>query len=113
MKTVDYYYDFVSPFSYLAMTQIPRLMREYADVAEFRGHAFNMWEARLAAGNTGPSNREIPARLKVLMDDAKRYAKRYGVPLKQPSSFDANRLNRGVYVAREMGREFEYLTMRQ
>ena len=109
MKIVDYYYDFISPFAYLAVTQIPRLMKEYADVAEFRGHAFNLWEARLAAGNTGPSNREIPRRLKVLMDDATRYAKRYGVPLKQPVSFDAKRLNRGVYVARDMGKEMEYM----
>ena len=29
MKIVDYYYDFISPFAYLAVTQIPRLMEEY------------------------------------------------------------------------------------
>ena len=109
-KIVDYYYDFISPFAYLAVTQIPRLMKEYADVAEFRGHAFTMWEARLAAGNTGPSNREMPKRLNVLMADANRYAKRYGVPLKQTTSFDAKRINRGVYVARDLGKEMEYMT---
>jgi len=109
MKIVDYYYDFISPFAYLAVTQIPRLQKEFADVAEFRGHAFNLWEARLAAGNTGPSNRDMPRRLKVMMDDANRYAKRYGVPLKQPVSFDAKRLNRGVYVARDLGKEMEYM----
>ncbi len=109
MKIVDYYYDFISPFAYLAVTQIPRLMKEYADVAEFRGHAFNLWDARLAAGNTGPSNRDMPRRLKVMMADATRYAKRYGVPLKQPGSFDAKRINRGVYVARDLGKEMDYM----
>ena len=109
MKIVDYYYDFISPFAYLAVTQIPRLMKEYADVAEFRGHAFNLWDARLAAGNTGPSNREMPRRLAVMMADATRYAKRYGVPLEQPVSFDAKRINRGMYVARDLGKEMEYM----
>lgn len=111
MKTVHYYFDFMSPYSYLACTQIPGLVQEYEGIAKFEGHPFNMWEARLAAGNTGPSNREMPARSKVLMADVARWSKRYGVPVVPPKSFDTERLNRGFLVAQGSHKDVDYLAL--
>lgn len=109
MKTVHYYFDLMSPYSYLACTQIPRLVETYKGVAVFEGHPFNMWEARLAAGNNGPSNRDMPARARALMADVARWSKRYGVPVAPPKSFNTDRVNRGFLVARERGDAVAYL----
>lgn len=103
MLVVDFYFDFMSPYAYLACTQIARLSETYKGVATFRCHAFDMWAARLAAGNNGPSNREQPAKSAVLMADMARWAKRYGIPLKGPSGLKSERLNRGFIVADERG----------
>lgn len=110
MKTVHYYFDFMSPYAYLALTQIPRLVETYKGIARFEGHSFNMWQARLAAGNNGPSNRDMPARARVLMADVARWSKRYGVPVVPPKGFDTERLNRGFLVAKQKGDPVAYLT---
>lgn len=110
MKTVHFYFDFMSPYAYLAGTQIPRLIESHRGGALVEGHPFDMWAARLAAGNNGPSNREIPARMKVLMADVARWAKRYGVPIAPPKGFNTERLNRGFLVAKEIGDPVKYLT---
>ncbi|MET0374087.1 MAG: 2-hydroxychromene-2-carboxylate isomerase [Rhizorhabdus sp.] len=109
MKTVHYYFDFMSPYAYLACSQIPRLVDTYRGVAEFEGHPFNMWEARIAAGNTGPSNRDMPARSRVLMADVARWSQRYGIPVRPPKGFDTERLNRGFLVAKDKGDPVAYL----
>ncbi len=109
MKTVDFYFDFMSPFAYLACTQYARLVKEYAGVAHIEPHAFNMWEARLAAGNTGPSNRTIPAKLKTLMMDANRWAKLYGVPLVAAKGYDVQPVNRGFLLAKDAGNAAAYI----
>lgn len=100
---VDFYFDFMSPYAYLACTQIGRLSAKYAGTVTFRCHAFDMWAARIAAGNTGPSNREQPAKSAALMADMARWAKRYGIPLKGPAGLKSERLNRGFIVANERG----------
>jgi len=107
-QRVDYYFDFMSPYAYLGCSQIPRLIATYD--AAFVGHAFDMWAARLAAGNTGPSNRDMPARARVLMADVARWAQRYELPLATPKGFDTARLNRGFTVAQKYGAEVKYMT---
>ncbi|MHA3791138.1 DsbA family protein [Rhizorhabdus wittichii] len=107
---VDYYFDFMSPYAYLAGTQLPRLIERYQGRVRFVGHSFDMWAARLAAGNTGPSNREIPAKSAVLMADVARWARRYGVPIVPPKGFDTVMLNRAFYVARDQGKEVGFMT---
>lgn len=109
MITVDYYFDFMSPYAYLACSQIPRLVSDHARRARFVGHSFDMWAARIAAGNTGPSNREIPAKGAVLMADVSRWAKHYGLAVKPPKSFDTSRFNRAFLIARRDGKEVEFL----
>lgn len=109
MKIVDYYFDFMSPYAYLGCSQIPRLIEAHGAHARFVGHSFDMWAARLAAGNNGPSNREQPAKAKVLMADVGRWAKRYGIPLGAPKGQDTARLNRGFLVAKQSNAEVAYM----
>ncbi|MGH8009706.1 MAG: 2-hydroxychromene-2-carboxylate isomerase, partial [Candidatus Binatia bacterium] len=54
---------------------------------------------------TGPSNREIPAKIKYLMADLQRWAQRYDVPFAFPKGFDTARLNRGYLWAKTQGAE--------
>jgi 2-hydroxychromene-2-carboxylate isomerase len=65
----------------------------------FHPHAIDLWAARLAAGNNGPSNRTMPRKAACLMADVARWAHRYKVPLGAPKAFDAQRLNRAFWVA--------------
>lgn len=108
---VNFYFDFMSPYAYLACTQIERLSQKYAARATFKCHAFDMWAARLAAGNNGPSNREQPAKSAVMMADVGRWAKRYGIPVKPPGGFDSNLLNRSFWVAEELESGIPFMTV--
>jgi len=107
LKTIDFYLDFISPFAYLASFRVPGLAREYG--ARIAYHAIDLTAAKRAAGNTGPANREIPPKIRYLMADLQRWAKRYGVPLVPPSGFDSASANRGLLWAREKGREEAYV----
>lgn len=109
MKTVDFYFDFLSPYGYLAAHRLTRLIERYRGRADFRTHAIDLLSARRNAGNTGPFNRDIPAKMKCLMMDLQRWAKRYGIPFAFPKSLDTARLNRGFLWAQEHGREASYL----
>lgn len=75
-KTVEFYFDLISPPSYLAFTQLP-------EIAALTG-AEIVWKPVLvgaihkATGNTAPI--AVPAKGRYLMEDLKRFARRYGVP---------------------------------
>src|SRR3546814_11538099 len=60
-------------------------------------------EAKIAAGNYGPSNREVPAKIKVLTADLQRWARRYDVPLTFPSSFECGGWNTAAIFAARHG----------
>ena len=107
MKTIDFYLDFISPFAYLASFRLPAIARNAG--ASIAYHAIDLTAAKRAAGNTGPANREIPPKIRYLMTDLRRWAKRYGVPLVPPSGFDSNAANRGLLWARDEGREDAYV----
>ena len=88
MKTLEFYFDFGSPASYLAYTQLPALCRETG--------AALVWKPMLlggvfqATGNHSPAT--IPAKGAYTFTDFDRFAKRYGVPLKQNPYFPINTL---------------------
>ncbi len=109
MKLVDFYFDFLSPFGYLAASQIPALREKYAGSASFVCRPIDLVAARFKAGNTGPFNRDQPAKMKALSQDLKRWADRYGIPLGFPKGFDSARLNRGYYLADREGKAPAYL----
>ncbi|QDL39107.1 2-hydroxychromene-2-carboxylate isomerase [Rhodoferax sediminis] len=87
-KSVEFYFDFGSPASYLAYTQLPALCRETG--------AALVWKPMLlggvfqATGNHSPAT--IPAKGAYTFTDFDRFAKRYGVPLKQNPYFPINTL---------------------
>lgn len=109
MKVVDFYFDFLSPFGYLAAHKIPVLARSYEGRAKFVCHPIDLVAARFKAGNTGPFNRDQPAKMKALSQDLKRWADRYGIPLGFPKGFDSARLNRGYYLAEREGKDAAFL----
>lgn len=87
-KTFDYYFDFGSPASYLAFTQLPQLAEQTGAAAVYKpmllGGVFQ------ATGNHSPAT--IPAKGKYTFTDFARYAKRYGVPLNSNPHFPINTL---------------------
>ena len=107
MATIDFYFDFLSPYSYLAHQQLPALAAKFrCDVAY---KPASLAELKLRAGNTGPSTRDMPVKHKYARTDLARWAQRYGVPLKPPKSADSARLNKGALFAVDRGQARDYV----
>lgn len=87
-KSVEFYFDFGSPTSYLAYTQLPAICAEAGAGLVYRpvllGGVFQ------ATGNASPI--AIPAKGRYTMIDMLRFARRYGVPLKMNPYFPINTL---------------------
>jgi len=87
-KAIEFFFDVGSPAAYLAWTQLPRLAADAGAVIRWRpmllGGVFK------ATGNSSPVM--IPAKGRWLIDDLKRWAARYGVPLEMPADFPINTL---------------------
>ena len=86
MKTVDFYFDLSSPYSYLAATQLgPVAARHGATIA---------WKPVVlaavfkATGNTMPA--ACAAKAQHMLVDLARWAKRYDVPFTMSSHFPLN-----------------------
>ncbi len=88
MKSFEFWFDFGSPASYLAWTQIPDIEATTGASAEFKpmllGGVFQ------ATGNQSPIS--VPAKGKYTFADFARYAKRYAVPLNFSPHFPINTL---------------------
>ena len=87
-KTVEFFFDFGSPASYLAWTQLPKIAA--ATGAQIVWKPMLLGGVFKATGNSSPVT--IPAKGKWLMDDLGRFAKNYGVPLAMPPNFPVNTL---------------------
>lgn len=87
-KSVEFYFDFGSPTSYLAYTQLPGICAEAGAELVYRpvllGGVFQ------ATGNASPI--AVPAKGRYTMIDMLRFARRYGVPLKMNPHFPINTL---------------------
>lgn len=106
-KKIDFYFDFISPFSYLAHIKLPGLAKKYGYEIDY--HPIDIPAAKIAAGNYGPSNREIPAKIKVLLKDLERWARRYNVSFKFPPALNCEALNAGTLFAKEKGAAEAYV----
>ena len=104
---MDFYFDFLSPFAYLAHDRVCALAREYGRKLTYI--PIDMPAAKLAAGNTGPSNRNMPVKLRYLMTDIDRWAKRVNLPVSFPASLDSHRMNAGTFYALDRGLGEEYV----
>jgi 2-hydroxychromene-2-carboxylate isomerase len=106
-RTIDFYFDFISPFSYLAYQRLPALAEKYG--YDLSPHVINLAEAKLMGGNTGPTSREQPLKRRYNQMDKDRWAARYGVPIVNPKSYDPDRLNKGAFYAEDRGVAHRYI----
>lgn len=96
-KTLDLYFDFISPFSYFLHLKLPDMARAHGYRVAY--HPIDIPTAKLAAGNYGPSNQKVPAKIRALMQDLHRWADHYGVPFNFPSGMVGRRINTGTFFA--------------
>ena len=108
-KSIQFFFDVVSPFSYLAMTQLPNLCERTGASVEYKPiHVLTLMEK---VGNR-PSTIECPARGRYAMTDLARWAKRYDVPFVLNPHFqtiDSQRLLVGAVAAEQVGQAGEYV----
>ena len=85
-KSVDFYFDFVSPAAYLAWTQLPALCAETGAALNYQpmllGGVFQ------ATGNRPPIS--VPLKGSYLFEDLGRFARRYGVAFRLNPHFPVN-----------------------
>jgi len=105
--TIDFYFDFMSPYAYLAHTRLPALAARRG--AQLRYRPIDLDRAKLAIGNTAPANRDLPIKHRYLRVDLARWAQAYGVPFTPPAGYGSARLNRGAFLAIEQGCATRYV----
>lgn len=105
-REIEFWLDFMSPYAYLAHQRLPELAQRYGYRLRYR--PFDLPAAKRAAGNIGPPNVQIPAKLRYLKTDMQRWADRYGVPMSFPKSLQLDRLNKALFFAIDRGREEAY-----
>jgi 2-hydroxychromene-2-carboxylate isomerase len=109
-RTIDFYFDFPSPYSYLAHTQLPRIAAEHNASVIYR--PFRILELMKLVGNR-PTTVECKNKGKYAGTDLQRWTKRYNVDFARnphSRSFDFAELDRGALVAIADGRGAEYVT---
>lgn len=109
IEPIDFYFDLVSPYAYLAHTQLPKLAERVGSSVVY--HPVNLDTVKRAAGNTGPSSRDMPVKHKYLRTDLRRWADLYGVPLSPPTGYGSMRLNAGALLAIDRGCAQQYLNL--
>ena len=106
MTTLEFFYDFVSPYSYLASTRIEAEVAKVGGAVRFRpfllGGVFN------ATGNKAPI--EVAATGPYLQTDCSRWAKRHGVPFAWPARFPVLTVQplRAAFAAEKLGKLVPY-----
>ena len=87
-KTIEFFFDFGSPTTYLAHTQLPRIAAETGAQLVYRpmllGGVFK------ATGNASPVS--VPAKGRWMFEDITRWAQRHGVPFAFNPHFPINTL---------------------
>jgi 2-hydroxychromene-2-carboxylate isomerase len=110
VRTIDFYFDFPSPYSYLAHTQLPKIAAELS--ASLTYHPFRLLELMKLVANR-PTTIECKNKSKYAGTDLQRWTKRYNVEFaRNPHlrSFDFAELDRGALVAIADGRGAQYVT---
>lgn len=89
MPKVEYFFDYVSPFAYLADTQLPALFARTRAEVVYR--PFFLGGVMQASKNSPPIT--VPNKGRYMFTDIQRWAKRYGVPANPNPHFPVNTLN--------------------
>lgn len=87
MATIEFFYDFTSPYSYLASTQIKALADRVG--AKLEPKPFALGGVFKAVG-TDKIPAENPYKAQYMARDASAWARDYGVPFSFPDNFPAN-----------------------
>ena len=106
---IDFYFDFISPYSYLAATVLPRLASEHGAAINYR--PFCLIELMKIVGNR-PTTLECKNKGAYAMVDLQRWAKSYRVdfaPNPHWQGIDFAELCRGALVASDEGRPADYV----
>jgi len=105
--SIEVFYSFQSPYSYLAIESIYDLASKY-DIEL-------LWQpfSAKAAGQSVPPTPVLPDKLSYLYEDTKRFAEENNIPLNYPENwpeveFDPGRVTRGALVANDLGFLMEY-----
>jgi len=106
-RSIDFYFDFLSPYAYLAHARLPQLAARYKHDLIYR--PIDLQSAKLAAGNTGPSTREMPVKHRHLRIDLQRWAELYDIPFKPSAGYGSLRLNCGAFYALDRGAARRYI----
>ena len=88
MPRVEYFFDYVSPFAYLADTQLPGLAQRTG--AEIVHRPFFLGGVMQATKNSPPIT--VPNKGRYMFVEIQRWAKRYGVPANPNPHFPVNTL---------------------
>jgi 2-hydroxychromene-2-carboxylate isomerase len=101
-RQIEFFYDYLSPFSYLADTQLPALAQRTG--AEIVYRPVPLGATMKATGNSGPLVIQGKGNYNIV--DFQRWAKRYGLPAKFNPHFPFNtiRLLRAAIAAQIHGR---------
>jgi 2-hydroxychromene-2-carboxylate isomerase len=87
-KTLEFHFDFGSPTTYLAYTQLPRIAQETG--ATLVWHPMLLGGVFKATGNASPVS--VPAKGRWMSDDIARWSRRWGVPFTFNPHFPINTL---------------------
>ncbi|MGH7819104.1 MAG: 2-hydroxychromene-2-carboxylate isomerase, partial [Candidatus Binatia bacterium] len=107
-RQVDFFFDFVSPYTYLAQTQLPALMTRTN--ATFRWWPMHLLNLMKRVGNV-PTTVVCSNKMKYAGQDIGRWVSRYGVPFQfNPHVFAADQglALRAALVAQDQGVEEAY-----
>ena len=85
-QTLEFYFDFVSPYSYVAMTQLPALIQKHQAQLDFKPVLLGA----LHQAQDMPSPAFIPNKAKWIFRDCHLWAKHYQIPLEWPKQFPFN-----------------------
>ncbi|MVT54216.1 2-hydroxychromene-2-carboxylate isomerase [Bradyrhizobium yuanmingense] len=102
-KQIEFYFDFGSPYSYLAQTQLKKLAADTQATIVYM--PINVLDLMKATGNT-PTTIECKAKRKYAKSDLQRWVKKYGVGWEPNQHFrhiDLNFLLRGAIAAIKLG----------
>ena len=106
MKTLEFFWDPASPYTYLASTQIEALAARTG--VQLVWKPFVLGAVFKAAGNQAPAT--IPAKGKHLFRDVMEWGQFYNVPVTMPNSFPVNGISalRCALVAQRSGKGGEF-----
>lgn len=112
---IEFFFDLASPYAYLAFHKIGEVAARHCRSVRYR--AIDLAVVKKAAGNTGPSNRDIPPKFAYLKHDFARWAELYDVPFAFPDPSNAppdprnsELSQRGVLFAERYGKAHDYIS---